>query len=304
MVEIPAERRMRVLKLYFLGMPYDEIATKVGVAKGSVVNIIEELKKGSYPAFESFVDQVDQLRELATNLRKSGLGLSEASLGLSFFRRLCDLKVESQELERWIKLCRNLSSPDYPADKVVQACLRVVKLEEETGLGHEELEAETKRLRSEVGKLKDQRNSNMEARDRAKSERKAAEEELKRYLDEKQVTLERVDHVLSIQDKLAARGIGLNELDLLADWIEKCGKLGYNQQEIAELLALKGELKRAGVSFREVSKFIEDHLQLKKLGFGVGQAKVLAGEMIKTKLVPKEATKRLVRFSLQFGGLE
>ena len=175
MVEIPAERRMWVLKLYFLGMPYDEIAAKVGVAKGSVVNIIGELKKGSYPAFERLVDQVDQLRELATDLRKSGLGLLEASLGLSFFRRLRDLGVDPQELERWIKLCRGLSPPDCPADKVVQACLRVVKLEEETGLGYEELEAETKRLRSEVKKLKDQRDSHREARDRADSERKAAE---------------------------------------------------------------------------------------------------------------------------------
>lgn len=304
MVEIPAERRMRVLKLYFAGLPYDDIAAKAGVAKGSVVNIIEELRNGSYPAFERVLDQVDQLRELVVDLRKSGLGLSEASLGLSLFRRLRDLKVEPQEIERWIKLCRNLSSPDYPADKFVQACLRIVGLEEETGLSYEELEAGGRRLRSEVERLRKQVESYREMRNRANSERKAAEDGLKRYLDEKRTTLERINYVLAVEKKLAARNISLDKVDQLADWIEKYEALGYDSPKIAELSDLNGELKRVGVSREKVNGFVKDHFALKELGFSTSQAEVLAWEMKKMKLEPKEAVEKLAHYALQFDGLE
>ena len=46
MKEISLSKKQKVIKLFFGGFTYDEIAVEVGIAKGSVVNIIEEFKEG------------------------------------------------------------------------------------------------------------------------------------------------------------------------------------------------------------------------------------------------------------------
>jgi len=48
---IPAKKRMEVLKLYFEGLSYDEISKAARISKGSVVNIVRELMRGSIPNF-------------------------------------------------------------------------------------------------------------------------------------------------------------------------------------------------------------------------------------------------------------
>jgi len=65
---------------------YDKIANACGISKGSVVNIINEMKKGFYPEFDSLLGQVDVLRDLAVKLRKLGLKASQALLATVFRR--------------------------------------------------------------------------------------------------------------------------------------------------------------------------------------------------------------------------
>ena len=38
--------KMKVVKLFLTGLSYDEIAQQAGVAKGSVVNIVDEFRDG------------------------------------------------------------------------------------------------------------------------------------------------------------------------------------------------------------------------------------------------------------------
>ena len=68
-------RHMNVIRLYIQGDSYQAIAQKSGVAKGSVVNVITMLKSGQFPAFRDNDDQVDALREVAVQLKRSGLSL-------------------------------------------------------------------------------------------------------------------------------------------------------------------------------------------------------------------------------------
>ncbi len=62
-----------VLKLYFESESCNKIANACGISKSSVVNIIDKLKKGICPEFNSLLGQVDVLRDLAVELRKLGL---------------------------------------------------------------------------------------------------------------------------------------------------------------------------------------------------------------------------------------
>lgn len=144
MPRIPMRIRMEVLTLYFAGFLYNEIVAEMRrrgrqVSKGSVVNIVDELKKGVYPQFDLVLDQVEYLRQLAVALRKQGLSVSEASLGLTLFKRLIHLGVEPSRLEDWIRMCKRLSPPGYPVERFVKSALRLRELEEETGKSFAEL---------------------------------------------------------------------------------------------------------------------------------------------------------------------
>ncbi|MHA1238423.1 MAG: hypothetical protein ACTSSJ_04150 [Candidatus Odinarchaeia archaeon] len=130
MRKIPIEKRMKVLKLYFRGKSYDEIANICHIAKGSVVNIINELKKGIYPEFDEVLGQIDVLRELSVKLKKSGLTASQALFATIFMRRLMKLGVEPFKVDCWVKLYEKLSTPEYPPSKVVEAAVKLIKLEE------------------------------------------------------------------------------------------------------------------------------------------------------------------------------
>ena len=99
MHKIPVKKRMEVLNLYFKEWPYDKIAEACGVSKGSVVNVINELKRGLYPEFDDLLGQIDTLRNLAVELKKSGLKLSQALLATIFMRRLMRLGIEPSNIE-------------------------------------------------------------------------------------------------------------------------------------------------------------------------------------------------------------
>ena len=49
MQRLSHKEQMFIVRLYFEGLSYDAIASKVGVGKGTVANIITELKAGKTP---------------------------------------------------------------------------------------------------------------------------------------------------------------------------------------------------------------------------------------------------------------
>ena len=49
MEKLTAQKKISIVRQYFSGLSYDEIATKTGVSKGSVANVITDLKAGEIP---------------------------------------------------------------------------------------------------------------------------------------------------------------------------------------------------------------------------------------------------------------
>ena len=97
--EIAQSKRLEVLKLYFEGLPYDDIAKKTGVAKGSVAAIVKALRAGEFPQFEHVTDMVNELRELTVGLRKAGITITEAASLFILLKKLIGLGVEPPHLE-------------------------------------------------------------------------------------------------------------------------------------------------------------------------------------------------------------
>ena len=70
MKDISLTKKQKVIKLFFSGLSYDEIAVEVGIAKGSVVNIIEEFREGKLPIPPNMTGYVDELRHLVVDMKK------------------------------------------------------------------------------------------------------------------------------------------------------------------------------------------------------------------------------------------
>ena len=153
MQELSMNKKMRIIKLYLDGFSYDEIAKKVGVSKGTVSNVIAALKAGQFPEISTVPEEIEQLRDLATTIRRGGISPIQANIGLSVLERLTSLGVEPVEVERCHTLLRALSSPDTDVKAMAKSILAIEEVKGKTGLTLEELEAKVVSLREEVERL-------------------------------------------------------------------------------------------------------------------------------------------------------
>jgi len=158
--EIAQSRRLEVVKLYFEGLAYDDIAKKTGVAKGSVAAIVEALRTGEFPQFEHVTDMVNGLRDLTVGLRKAGLSITEAATLFILVKKFIELGVEPPHLESWVKMCRAVPEEEFSRSQIIQAASKLAKLEQE-GLSYEQTleslrssSAELERLEGEVAELR------------------------------------------------------------------------------------------------------------------------------------------------------
>ena len=108
MQELSLKKKMNVIKLYLEGFSYDEIAARGNISKGTVANVISELKAGRFPEYSDLSEQLELLRELAVDLRKSKITAVQAVLGASMFSRLQELGIEPSEMGSLSDLCRSL----------------------------------------------------------------------------------------------------------------------------------------------------------------------------------------------------
>ena len=95
------KKRLQVIYLYFCGLSLDQIAAKLNISKGSVANIITELKAGNYPEAADATDQIETLRELSVNLAKLNLPVGQAVVGIGVLKRMAELGLDPSSMDRW-----------------------------------------------------------------------------------------------------------------------------------------------------------------------------------------------------------
>jgi len=70
MKELTTSKKGQVVKLFLTGLSYDEIAQQAGVAKGSVVNIVDEFRDGKLSLPPGMTEYIDELRYLVVEMKK------------------------------------------------------------------------------------------------------------------------------------------------------------------------------------------------------------------------------------------
>jgi len=236
--EIPIDRKLEVVKLYFEGLAYDDIAKKTGVAKGSVAAIVEALRAGEFPQFEHVTDMVNGLRDLTVGLQKAGLSITEAASLFILVEKLIGLGVEPPHLESWVRMCRAVPEEEFSRSLIIQAASKLAKLEQE-GLSYEQTmeslrssSAELERLEGEVAELR--------AEEAKLHGRKEELIQANRHLEAESVRLQGRLNAMAVKEK--EQEDRLQELD---EQVKQC------QEEMTQLETEKSKLKEETSQLQE-----------------------------------------------------
>lgn len=158
------KKRLQVVHLYFSGLSFDQIAAKSGVSKGSITNIINELKAGNFPEAADVVDQIQMLRDLAVDLNKLKIAAGQSAVGIAVLKRIYELGLDPADMERWPLLLNSIKTQD-DAQELIEAAYTVRGIQQESGLSLPALEDKinqlgdkTKELEAVTAKLTETKN--------------------------------------------------------------------------------------------------------------------------------------------------
>ena len=112
MEKLTMKKKLTIIKYYLSGLSYDEIATKCGVSKGTVANIVAELKAGKFPEATDVAEYIDLLRELSLDLRRLGLTPGQCTIGLTALTRINEYGLDPADIERWSMILKSVESKD------------------------------------------------------------------------------------------------------------------------------------------------------------------------------------------------
>jgi DNA repair exonuclease SbcCD ATPase subunit len=146
MEKLSIRKQLNIVRLYFSGLSYSEIAAKVGVSVGAVTNVIADLKAGNYPEVGDVSEQVDALRELGAEVRKSRLTVGEAVTGITVVNSVKELGLEPGDITQYVSLCKTLTPGGMETQTFVKAAMEYREVLERTGLGVEEMDKKVKTL--------------------------------------------------------------------------------------------------------------------------------------------------------------
>ena len=140
---IPYEKKMGALELYLEGLSTNQVVEKTGISKGAVVGILQDARAGRFPV-PSLAERLEEAHALGVRLKKQGIGLAEARLGLLFMKRLQELGVEPDKLEEWEEFSSRVG-PE-PPEGFLPAAMEFFKVAQEKGKSYAQLLAEVREL--------------------------------------------------------------------------------------------------------------------------------------------------------------
>jgi len=195
MKEITRTKRLEVAHYYLLGYTYKEIEDETGISHGSIANIVSELEGDDLNIPGTTFDQVNDLRQLSFDLKKSGLKPSQALLGITFLKKLQSLQITPEDLEAWSELVKRLLPLDFPIKEFFEVARRLHDLETSQGKSFETIAEEYKSRYQRIEKLKEEVDSLSKVKSRLSNEIKPLSLQLEALKREK----ERLENDVQIQ---------------------------------------------------------------------------------------------------------
>lgn len=133
MKEISLNMKFKVIKLFFAGLSYDEIAMQVGIAKGSVVNIIDQFREGKLPVPPGMTGYIDELRKLTVDMKKQSTTVSHLKGYIKLYAKITEMGVETDHVGQWLDICQEIATPTVSNNEFMSAALQLAELNVNTG---------------------------------------------------------------------------------------------------------------------------------------------------------------------------
>jgi len=185
MNEITRTKRLEVAHYYLLGYTYREIEEETGISHGSIANIVSEIENSALNIPGTSFDQINDLRQLSSDLKKSGLKPSQTLLGITFLQRLQSFQITPEHLEAWSELIKKLLPPDFPVNEFFESARRLHDLETSQDKSFETITEEYKSNCQRIEKLKGEADSLNEAKSQLSNEIKPLSSQLETLKQEK-----------------------------------------------------------------------------------------------------------------------
>jgi predicted nucleic acid-binding Zn-ribbon protein len=152
MEKLTAKKKLSVLMSYFCGLSYDEIAAKSGVSKGTVANIIADLKAGSFPEAADVGEHIEVLRDLSFDLRRSNLSPGRCATGLILLNRINECGLDPADIDRWPMILKSVRNDD-DAKEFVRLVYSIKEAQQRSGLNLEALDDKVHEVDRKAGEL-------------------------------------------------------------------------------------------------------------------------------------------------------
>ena len=152
MERLTAKKKLAVVRLYLSGLSYDEIAAKCGVSKGTVANVVAELKTGTVPEAADVTEQIELLRELSIDLKQSKLTPGQCAVGLILLTRISECGLDPADIDRWPMILKAVPN-ENDAREFVRLIYCIQEVQERSGLGIEALDKKVHELEKKAADL-------------------------------------------------------------------------------------------------------------------------------------------------------
>lgn len=152
MERLTPRKKLTVVKLYLSGLSYDEIASKAGVSKGTVANVVTELKAGNFAEAADVGEQVELLRDLSLELRRLNLSPGQCAAGLILLNRINECGLDPADIDRWPMILKLIKNED-DAREFVRAVYSIQDVQKRTGMDLEALDNKVHELERKLADL-------------------------------------------------------------------------------------------------------------------------------------------------------
>ena len=152
MERLSVKKRAAIVRQYLSGLSYDEIAAKGGVSKGTVANVVADLKAGRYPEAADVAEHIELLRELSLDLKRSKLPPGQCATGLTVLARISECGLDPADMDRWPLILKSAGSEDE-AQEFIRVVHSIQEVQEKTGLSLDDLDNKVHELERKAADL-------------------------------------------------------------------------------------------------------------------------------------------------------
>jgi len=152
MEKLPTKKKVAIVRQYLSGFSYDEIAAKNGVSKGTVANVVTELKAGRFPEAADVGEDIELLRELSLELKRSKLSPGQCATGLILLTRISECCLEPADIGRWPMILKSVRNEEE-VQEFVRLVYSIQEVQNRTGLSLEALDDKAHELERKAADL-------------------------------------------------------------------------------------------------------------------------------------------------------